>query len=66
MAYRLNGETVQAHADIVKLQDSIHLSPVRIISIAFDLPTALTSLCVPPIPGMTPSWISGCNVSDNM
>ncbi len=44
MAYRLNGETVQAHADIVKLQDSIHLSPVRIISIAFDLPTALMSL----------------------
>ena len=52
--------------DGVKLQDTIHLSPVKIISIAFDLPTALMSLCVPPIPGMTPSCISGCNISDNM
>ena len=50
----------------VKLQDTIHLSPVKIISIAFDLPTALMSLCVPPIPGITPSCISGCIVSDNM
>ena len=52
--------------DSVKVQGTIHLSPVKIISIAFDLPTALMSLCVPPIPGMTPSCISGCNVADNM
>ena len=38
-----------------------YLSPVRIISMALDLPTALISLCVPPMPGITPSWISGCS-----
>ncbi len=63
----MNGEAAQAHAhvDSVTSQDIIHLSPVKIISIAFDLPTALMSLCVPPIPGMTPSCISGCIVADN-
>ena len=35
------------------------IRPVRIISIAFDLPTARVRRCVPPAPGMTPSLISG-------
>ena len=35
------------------------MRPVRIISIAFALPTARVSRCVPPMPGMTPSLISG-------
>ena len=35
------------------------MRPVRIMSIAFALPTARGSRCVPPAPGMTPSLISG-------
>ena len=35
------------------------MRPVKIISIALALPTARVSRCVPPIPGMTPSLISG-------
>mmetsp|Transcript_14833 Transcript_14833/g.42524 ORF Transcript_14833/g.42524 Transcript_14833/m.42524 type:complete len:226 (+) Transcript_14833:443-1120(+) len=35
------------------------MSPVRISSMALDLPTARISLCVPPTPGMVPSLISG-------
>ena len=35
------------------------MRPVRIRSIAFALPTARVSRCVPPMPGMTPSLISG-------
>ena len=35
------------------------MRPVRIISIALALPTARVSRCVPPMPGMTPSLISG-------
>ena len=35
------------------------MRPVRHISIAFALPTARVSRCVPPAPGMTPSLISG-------
>ena len=34
-------------------------TPVRIISMAFDLPTALTSLCVPPAPGIVPNLQNG-------
>jgi len=33
--------------------------PVRQRSIAFALPTALVSRCEPPMPGITPSLISG-------
>jgi hypothetical protein len=33
--------------------------PVRVNSIALDFPTARISLCVPPPPGMVPSFISG-------
>lgn len=33
--------------------------PVKIISIALDLPTALTRRWVPPAPGITPNLISG-------
>ena len=36
------------------------MRPVRIISMALALPTARVSRCVPPMPGMTPSLISGC------
>lgn len=45
-----------------------HLSPVRIISMALLLPTALISRWVPPMPGMTPSEISGCtpNMHDQL
>src|SRR5215467_2032917 len=35
------------------------MRPVKIRSIAFALPTARASRCVPPMPGMTPSLISG-------
>ena len=35
------------------------MRPVKIISIAFALPTAWVRRCVPPIPGMMPSLISG-------
>ena len=35
------------------------MRPVRIMSIALALPTARVSRCVPPMPGMTPSLISG-------
>ena len=35
------------------------LRPVRIRSIAFALPIARVSRCEPPIPGSTPSLISG-------
>ena len=35
------------------------MRPVRHISIAFDLPTKRVRRCVPPMPGMTPSVISG-------
>ena len=35
------------------------IRPVRIISIAFDLPTARVRRWVPPAPGITPSLISG-------
>ena len=35
------------------------MRPVRFRSIAFALPTARVSRCVPPMPGMTPSLISG-------
>ena len=35
------------------------MRPVRIRSIALALPTARVSRCVPPMPGMTPSLISG-------
>ena len=35
------------------------IRPVRIMSIAFDLPMARVSRCVPPAPGMTPRLISG-------
>mmetsp|Transcript_12457 Transcript_12457/g.50101 ORF Transcript_12457/g.50101 Transcript_12457/m.50101 type:complete len:241 (-) Transcript_12457:150-872(-) len=35
------------------------MTPVRHISIALDLPTARTSRCVPPAPGMMPRLISG-------
>ena len=38
---------------------SIYL-PVKCISIALDLPTVFGSLCVPPIPAITPRLISGC------
>ncbi len=34
--------------------------PVRLISMALDLPTALGSLWVPPAPGMTAMFVSGC------
>ena len=35
------------------------IRPVRHISIALDLPTARVSRCEPPMPGATPSLISG-------
>ena len=35
------------------------MRPVRHMSIALALPTARVSRCVPPMPGMTPSLISG-------
>ena len=35
------------------------IRPVRIMSIAFALPTSFVSRCEPPMPGMTPSLISG-------
>src|SRR5437763_1124050 len=35
------------------------MRPVRHISIAFALPTACVRRCEPPIPGVTPSLISG-------
>ena len=35
------------------------IRPVRHMSIAFDLPTKRVSRCEPPMPGMTPSVISG-------
>jgi hypothetical protein len=39
---------------------------VRIISIARALPIAFVSLCVPPAPGITPKFISGCpNFADS-
>lgn len=34
-------------------------TPDRTISIAFDFPTSLVNLYVPPAPGMTPNLISG-------
>ena len=35
------------------------MRPVRLMSIALALPTARVRRCVPPMPGMTPSLISG-------
>lgn len=50
------GKDIGVTAEYVSLLVDL---PVSIISIAFDLPIALMSRCVPPAPGSTPSVISG-------
>mmetsp|Transcript_30111 Transcript_30111/g.61421 ORF Transcript_30111/g.61421 Transcript_30111/m.61421 type:complete len:251 (-) Transcript_30111:175-927(-) len=54
-----DGTTLETNPSLSALSASIVL-PLSTISIALLFPTARTSLCVPPAPGITPRLISGC------
>jgi hypothetical protein len=55
---RIGGDDLRDEAGRLGFRAGI-VRPVRISSIAFALPIARVSRCVPPAPGMTPSLISG-------
>jgi hypothetical protein len=56
---RLAAGTTRATSPARSASAASIIRPVRIMSIALALPIAWVMRCVPPMPGMTPSLISG-------